>query len=533
MIDTQGSEQAIRVAIIIPTYDHARFLGDALASVAAQTRPADEVIVVDDGSHDDPGAVVAGFPGVRLVRIDNSGLGAARNVGMNLASAGYALFLDADDVLAPAAIEASLRCMAAHPGAGFVYGAHRRVDARLVPTSGPHLNAASPDTYRDFLRGNPVGMHATVLYDRAKLALCGGFDPGLKRCEDYDAYLRMARRFPVASHGGLVADYRWHDANMSADPDDMLAWALKVHARYRPASSDIEDMRAWQQGHRGWLGFYANAAWQVRSRSQRAKKWKQRIKALRIAPRATPAAIARRTLRKLLPPGAVHRLRRLAGLTDAPAPGRVNLGDLARINPISASFGFDRGTPIDRCYIEAFLVRHAGDIRGRALEIGDASYCTRFGTEVTRQDILHVSADNPDATIVGDLSQPGLLPADAFDCMVLTQTLQFIYDMAGAVAEVHRALRPGGVLLATVPGITPIDRGIWGESCYWSLTGQSARRLFGEAFGAENVEVEVHGNAYAATCFLQGLALEEVNRDWLGQSDPAFPVIVTVRACRR
>lgn len=217
----------------------------------------------------------------------------------------------------------------------------------------------------------------------------------------------------------------------------------------------------------------------------------------------------------------------------APPVGRVNMGDLTRVDPISPNFGFDRGTPVDRHYIEAFLERHRAAIRGRVLEVGDASYSRRFGRGIVRQDVLHVSADNADATIAGDLSQSGLLPESAFDCLIVTQTLDLIYDMAAAVEEMRRALKPGGVLLLTVPGVTSVERGEWAGDWLWSLTGRAAERLFGDVFGPDNVEVSVHGNVYAATCFLHGLAVEEIERGWLDVEDPAYPLVVCVRARRR
>jgi SAM-dependent methyltransferase len=145
---------------------------------------------------------------------------------------------------------------------------------------------------------------------------------------------------------------------------------------------------------------------------------------------------------------------------------------------------------------------------------------------------VHVHAGNPLATIVGDISRPGTLPRAAFDCIVLTQTLHLVWDMAAAVRELHAALKPGGILLLTVPGISQIDRGEWGEQWYWALTPAAVRRLLGEAFGEESVTVESHGNAYAATTFLQGLALSEVDRRKLDVLDEAYPVIVTAHATR-
>jgi SAM-dependent methyltransferase len=207
------------------------------------------------------------------------------------------------------------------------------------------------------------------------------------------------------------------------------------------------------------------------------------------------------------------------------------LGDLARTRPISSCFGFDRGTPVDRHYIDQFLEANAQDITGRLLEVGERTYSDRFGHGVTNQDVLHVHA-NPQATIVGDLAGKGTLPDGAFDCIILTQTLHLIYDMEAAVAALHRALRPGGVALVTVPGISAVDRGEWGSDWCWSLTGRSARELFEPIFGERNVEIGVRGNVYAATCFLHGLAVEDVQRDWLDLEDGAFPVTVAIRARR-
>ena len=215
-----------------------------------------------------------------------------------------------------------------------------------------------------------------------------------------------------------------------------------------------------------------------------------------------------------------------------PRVGHVDFGDFGGVTPISSDFGHERGKPIDRYYIERFLAEHRQDIRGRALEIADPAYCTRFGSGITRQDVLHLSPDHPGATIFGDLSQPGVLPDSTFDCIIITQTLHVIYDMAATVRELYNGLRPGGVLLVTVPGVSSVDRHEWRESWYWSLTAQSARRLFAENFPEGETTVQAFGNVYAATSFLQGLAIEDVDRARLEPNDPAFPVIVTVRAVR-
>jgi SAM-dependent methyltransferase len=236
--------------------------------------------------------------------------------------------------------------------------------------------------------------------------------------------------------------------------------------------------------------------------------------------------------------------RRLAGLLPArlgerilpaadrrPPVGRVRFGDLRRVTPISPDFGFDRGLPVDRYYVEKFLARHASEIAGRVLEIGDDAYTRRFGRErVRRADVLHVHAGNPRATFIGDLTDPSVLPEDTFDCIILTQTLHLIYDVRLAVDRLRRALAPGGVVLVTAPGISAIDRGEWGRTWYWSFTAVSIGRLFGEAFGGDAVMLEEYGNVLSATAFLQGLAVEELTREDLEPLDQAYPVILGVRA---
>src|SRR5438132_2000891 len=138
----------------------------------------------------------------------------------------------------------------------------------------------------------------------------------------------------------------------------------------------------------------------------------------------------------------------------------ARLGTLRRTTPLSDGWGKDRGTPIDRVYIEQFLAEHRADVHGRVLEVKDNRYTTRFGSGVTRRDVLDVDATNRHATIVADLAAADAVPPDQFDCFILTQTLQYIFDLEPALRHVCRVLRPGGVLLATVPSISRVDRSV-------------------------------------------------------------------------
>jgi SAM-dependent methyltransferase len=232
----------------------------------------------------------------------------------------------------------------------------------------------------------------------------------------------------------------------------------------------------------------------------------------------------------LLPAGLRRRLRRWARSRGARAP--IDLGDLRRTTPISRVWGGDRGRPIDRHFIEAFLRQHASDIRGHCLEAGGDLYLRRFGSGVTTADVLHVEAGHAGVTVVGDLATGEGLADDTFDCVVLTQTLHEIYDVPAALRTLRRILRPGGVLLATAPGISAIvhpDAELWGD--FWRFTTSSLERLLRES-GLE-AEVRAHGNVLSAAAFLYGLAAEDLTEDELEADDTAnYQLLLTVRAVK-
>jgi SAM-dependent methyltransferase len=204
-----------------------------------------------------------------------------------------------------------------------------------------------------------------------------------------------------------------------------------------------------------------------------------------------------------------------------------------RLGAIRDDWGFDRGTPIDRWYIERFLTKRAGDIRGDVLEVRDDRYTRQFGTAVRSSTILDIDPANRRATLVADLEQPSSLPPNAYDCVVLTQTLQYVFDLSSTVENIHRALKPGGVCLATIPVISRLDPAARQTGEHWRLTPDSAARLFGERFGAERSEVVAHGNARSAVSFLLGLPADDLDAGELASDDQSFPLLVTVHARKR
>lgn len=222
-------------------------------------------------------------------------------------------------------------------------------------------------------------------------------------------------------------------------------------------------------------------------------------------------------------PGLVRRGRRLR------RPLRIAM---LRGATVSETWGFDRGTPVDRFYVERFLEANADQIRGHVLEVKDDAYTRRFGTGVDHVDIVDIDVANPAATIHADLAHADGIPDATFDCFVLTQTLHVIYDVAGVLRHAHRILKPRGVLLATVPVLSPLRGDPDQPIDFWRMTPVACRRLFGEAFGSGQVEVEAHGNLQAAIAFLAGAAHEELPAARLERSDPRHPLLCTIRAVR-
>ena len=211
---------------------------------------------------------------------------------------------------------------------------------------------------------------------------------------------------------------------------------------------------------------------------------------------------------------------------------KVVFNDASTTKPVSTLFGFDRGTPIDRYYIEKFLADKSHFIHGRVLEIGDNSYSRRFGGDnITAFEVLHATSQNRAATIIGDLVDITTLPKAAVDCFICTQTFNFIFDVRKAVEGAHHLLKPGGVLLATVAGISQISRydmERWGD--YWRFTTASINRLFRPVF-TEGVEVESYGNVLAATAFLQGIVVEDLpDPALLDDRDEDYQLVISIVA---
>ena len=213
---------------------------------------------------------------------------------------------------------------------------------------------------------------------------------------------------------------------------------------------------------------------------------------------------------------------------------KPNWHNLRNLQPISKVFALDRGTPIDRVYIEDFLGKNRDSIKGVICEIADNRYSKKFGSKVIKYEILHYKDDNQNATIVGDLSDISTLPQNKIDCFILTQTLNFIYDFKSAIKGLNYMLNEsGGVALVTVSGISQISRydyERWGD--YWRFTDLSIKKVFEEVFGQGNVEVKTYGNILSATAFLQGISAEELTPKELFYNDANYQVTICIKAVK-
>jgi SAM-dependent methyltransferase len=234
-----------------------------------------------------------------------------------------------------------------------------------------------------------------------------------------------------------------------------------------------------------------------------------------------------RFLRRL-PPGEATRLRHRLRRLSRPA----RLGTLRNTTPLSHDFGYDRGTPVDRYYIERFLQAERSYIRGRVLEVKDSTYTISFGVGVTQRDVLDVDPANALATFVADLAAGDGLPDATFDCFILTQTLQLIYDVRSAVSHAHRILRPGGALLATIPVVSPVvdDEQL---TDYWRFTVASCTELFGDFFGRDSIHIRSYGNVLTAIAFLTGMAYEELTAHELNTHDARHSMLISIRAVKK
>lgn len=283
----QSTQNPALVSIIIPCFNQAHFLSEAIESALNQTWPHIEIVVVDDGSTDNTSEVAARYAAGRCVRQDNQGLAAARNTGLRCSNGDYLIFLDADDRLLPEAAETGLQHLDAHPEWAFVSGGYRIVAEFEAVIHEPFPVPENGD-FAALLRNCYIGAGSAVLYRRAVFEHVQGFRSTFDETADYDLYLRIARDFAVGSHDRIIVEYRKHGLNMTQDPARMLKAGMSVLSSQRGNVRSRDLKRAYRDGKRLWRRYYGSwLAHEVKALG-RERRWREAAGGLRTLARHDP-----------------------------------------------------------------------------------------------------------------------------------------------------------------------------------------------------------------------------------------------------
>ena len=372
--------------------------------------------------------------------------------------------------------------------------------------TGAAVGAARPLAAAELL-GSIRALSSAALIRRSEFDAAGGFDTSLQSLHLWELLVRMVAR-------GAKACVVPVDAGHLENDDVALLEELRAE-RHLPSLRRVFDKhRTLFEEHRARV---------LTDRDQVAAQLWRRERELVQRRNDAQAALQEKVAE-------VERLREQLSSFGVSVP---EWNDLRRQVPVSRYWGLDRGRAVDRYYIEDFLATHQEDIRGRTLEVLNDELSTRFGKDrVVSSDVIDIDPGNSLATVVADLRAARSIADDTYDCFVLTQTLNLIDDMPAAVREACRILKPGGVLLATVPCVSRrvIEYGEEGD--YWRVLPAAAVQLFGTVFGRANVTVRARGNLIATTAFLHGLACEDVEPHELAADDDVYPLLVTVRAVK-
>jgi GT2 family glycosyltransferase/SAM-dependent methyltransferase len=508
------------VSVVIPCFNLGAYLDEAVQSVLAQTRQDLELLVVDDGS-DDPVTqhLLASYrrPRTRIIRTANRGVSAARNTGLEEARGRYVSFLDADDLFEPRFLEATIGRLEGDDSLAFA--------SCWLTAFGAKRFAWEPQRCDlTWLLAEDTVCTAAPVRREALLAV-GGFDEraALDGYEDWKLAIDLVEQ----GHRGAIV------------PERLFRYRIRPGSKTSERTGPRNHMRVFElllEDHADSYAAHADGVLDAIA---------QRIAALEELFAGDPPPrpqLDGEPWRTAIPRLERHRrgleqaLEERGRAAEPPAAreprAAVAWGSLRRLEPVSRVWGLDRGQPVDRFYVERFLEQHAADIAGDVLEVKDPGYVKRFEGGARSYAVLDVAEQNAQATLIADLTEPDSLPEAAFDCIVITQTLQFLFDVETAVANLRRALAPGGVVLATAPCVSRIDYEAGVEADFWRLTAASAQRLFAARFGAQHVEVQALGNVLACTAFLHGLASDELDAAELERHDPYFPLLVAVRAVK-
>jgi len=305
--DLKTQPQAGLVSVIVPCYNGASFLEEALRSALSQSYPDVEIIVVDDGSTDNSAEIAQRFP-VRYIRQENRGLTPTRNRGVRESRGSYIVFLDADDRLKPEAIEAGIRLLERNPECAMAVGDHTFISAEGTFLAGSRKNVLAAHHYEALLKSNFIEMISTVLFRRDVFETVGGFDTSLRVAEDYELYLRVARSYPVCCHSAVVAEYRIHASNASHNSELMLTMTLQVlKSQARFVGLNVRRMIAFHEGFRIWRRQYGRQLASELARSISKLPAKDRTRKLLLLANHYPQGLLMIMFLRMMPVFGVHK----------------------------------------------------------------------------------------------------------------------------------------------------------------------------------------------------------------------------------
>lgn len=385
------------------------------------------------------------------------------------------------------------------------------------------------DYYTNLLRSNFIEMTATCLFRKEVFDRVGLFNPKLGAGEDYDLYLRIVREYPIVCHATVVAEYRSHGLSLSKRGDLMLRDTMRVvEAQAAYIGNDPVRRKAHQEGKRFWRQLYGrHLAAQLALRPQASRElFTERLKLLA---REYPEGLLIYLVRRFTPHHMNEYFRRRELKTAGWVPrGEVQFGNLRSLVPIGRLFNLDRGTPIHNYYCQQFLSNIADEVRGDVLHVGEPHERGRAGATVA-EFLSRLGAVRPKTMTLEEMRDRNL-EANLFDCILISDCLEYAPNLDVSLAMVKRLLRPGGVIVAILPGLQNGHRQGGIANLHWHFTTHSAANLFERYFGRGNLQVSGFGNILTAVAALHGLTAEELNSVELEKHDPAYEVSIFVKA---
>ncbi len=557
------------ISVIIHFLNAARYLSQAIDSVLRQTFPGWELILVDGGSCDDSVEIAKRYQAERPAQIrilehtgqTTLGIFSSRIWGAQEAHAPILALLDSDDEWHPQFLERQYaiyqRMFADRSGMVYCPVVYWWEDPTFAdqsyvqPMPSPGLHEP-PDLLLPFLAdgyqrsaANSGVMIARDLVLDAKI-LIGTANEGM--VEDQYLWSFLLMRMPVFVNPEPLVRYRqWGGSTCAATIKADKAKGLReIHLQWvleylRTSYHGQRQRELLQQVTQLLQQEYPSAARPIephavlvssisplRQAIQRGKRAMCDMMKPRIPEKYyTQLQRAYRTCHHLFwcaPKTFLTPLRRNIHLF------KTRIRFAVKVAPLSEQWGYDRGVPLHRYFLDQFLQEFAADIRGHCLEFQENSYTTKFGGErVTALDILHKDAGNSAATIVADLTTANQIPSNRFDCIICTHVLHIVSELDAFIAELYRILKPGGVLLIAVPHIS-MNGLEWHE--LWRFTPEGLLTVLAKAFGSEQITLRGYGNSLTSAGELRGVVADEFTLSELQTHDPRFASEICARVVK-